>query len=526
MGKSVSRILGLGLLLLFPIVAVGLDVGASDKADIERPNIIFVLTDDQRFDALGFLNPSLSTPNMDRLATQGVFFKNAFVTTSLCSPSRASILTGLYAHAHGVVDNHKQNLQPGTTFFPQYLNQAGYQTAYVGKWHMGRHTDEKQPGFDYWVSFVGQGSYLPARPEIDGGGQSWINVDGKRVKQKGYITDELTDYALDWLGKTKRETPFFLYLSHKAVHGPFIPADRHKALYQNVEIAPAPNQDISAELGTKQPRWVKDQRNSFLGADFPYHTDAKIEDIRMDYRRSLSAVDDSLGRILKWIESKGLSEKTLVIFMGDNGFLFGEHGLIDKRNAYEESMRVPLLAYMPGILPANTVVTEMVANIDIAPTILDVAQVQSQHAMHGRSMLPLAMRQPVEDWREALFYEYFWEWTFPHTPTTFALREDRYKLIQYHGVWDTDELYDLQADPYEKNNLIAQPEYRDRVREMRKDLYAMLVETDGEPVIPYTRKEGLGIRFRDRFQSGEKAADFPESFLKKPNAPDREDYKE
>jgi len=333
-------------------------------------------------------------------------------------------------------------------------------------------------------------------------------------------------FAMRWLESTSGDEPFFLYLSHKAVHGPFIPANRHKGQYEEVNLPVPDNQNFSPQQSANKPRWVKDQRNSFVGVDFPYHTDVDITAIQRDYRRSLSAVDDSLGRILDWIEARGITSNTAVIFMGDNGFLFGEHGLIDKRNAYEESMRIPLLASFPGAIASGTVIEQMVANIDIAPTVLDIAGVSSDHEMHGMSMLPLAQQKVVPRWRTELLYEYFWEWTFPQTPTTYALRQDRYKLIQYHGVWDTDELYDLVSDPGEKNNLIHLPEHRQRVRSMRESLYSMLINTQGLPVVPYTQKQGMGIRFRDRTGTGVRAADFPQSFLREPNAPDREDYKE
>ena len=349
----------------------------------ERPNIIFVLTDDQRHDSLGFLNSAIQTPNIDRLASEGVHFKNAFVTTSLCSPSRASILTGLYAHAHGVVDNLKQELSPDIVFFPQDLQAAGYQTAYIGKWHMGLHSDGKQPGFDYWVSFPGQGHYLPA----DG---STINVDGNRVPQQGYITDELTGYAMRWLKERDQERPFFLYLSHKAVHADFTPAERHKSLYSDVRIQlPDSSADLPDNYAGK-PMWVRNQRNSWHGVDFAYHSNLDIRDYMRNYYRTLAAVDDSVGRLLDWISDEGIAENTIVVFMGDNGFLFGEHGLIDKRNAYEESMRVPLLAYAPGRFPAGTVVDEMVANIDIAPSLLSLAGIEAPRPMHGRDFAPLA----------------------------------------------------------------------------------------------------------------------------------------
>jgi arylsulfatase A-like enzyme len=506
--ETLNRFLSWGAILIL--------AGCAPDAH-SAPNIIFVLTDDQRYDELGFLNEEISTPHIDSLAEGGVFFRNAFVTTSLCSPSRASILTGLYAHSHGVVDNLKQNLRPDIVFFPEDLQKAGYQTAFVGKWHMGLHTDDKQPGFDYWVSFAGQGNYLPSENSI-------INVDGKRIPQKGYITDELTDYAVDWLDARDDSKPFFLYLSHKAVHATFTPAVRHESLYSDIPITMPENSTDTTENYEGKPMWVKNQRNSWHGVDFAYHNDLDIREYKRDYHRAMAAVDDSVGRLLAWLSDNELTDNTIVIFMGDNGFMFGEHGLIDKRNAYEESIRVPMLAFAPGRFPAGTLVDEMVANIDIAPTILELAGINVSREMHGSSLVPLASADDVDQWRSELYYEYFWNWVFPQTPTVFALRTDKYKLIQYHGIWDTDELYDIQNDPKEMVNLIADPAYRERVRQLRKRLHAVNLATGGSPDIRYTVKEGHGLRFRGK--GGADQARFPESIFRDPNPPDIEDYKE
>src|SRR3954454_2328945 len=225
-----------------------------------RRNIVFILTDDHRYDAMGFLKPQpfLQTPHLDSLARDGVHFQNAFVTTALCSPSRASILTGKYAHQHRIVDNNTA-IPRGTQFFPQLLQKAGYSTAFVGKWHMGGESDAPQPGFDRWISFRGQGTYLPTA--------NGLNIDGKRVPQKGYITDELTDYALDWISGRRKDQPYFLYLSHKAVHSEFIPAERHKGRYANATFVPPKTMAAgSSEAG--RPLWAQNQRNSWHGVEF------------------------------------------------------------------------------------------------------------------------------------------------------------------------------------------------------------------------------------------------------------------
>ena len=492
----------------------------TDRESSQPLNVIFILTDDQRFDEMGFMNPVIDTPNIDRLAREGVHFKNAFVTTALCSPSRATILTGQYMHNHGVVDNNAPP-NPNSVFFPQYLQVAGYDTAFVGKWHMGeaasasRSLDDPQPGFDHWVSFAGQGHYYPTR--LRNGLMNQLNINGEHVPQKGYITDELTDYAVDYLSQRTSENPFFLYLSHKAVHANFSPAARHAEQYADREIPIPTSQADTDENYRGKPMWVKNQRNSWHGVDFPYHSSLDVQAYKMEYHRAMSAVDDSIGRLLAWIAENGYAENTIVMLMGDNGFLFGEHGLIDKRNAYEESMRVPLVAWAPSILPKNHQVDEMVANLDIAPTMLDIAGLKSPVQFQGQSLLGLARGLPAPAWRQALLYEYYWEFNFPSTPTTFALRTDDYKLIQYHGIWDTEELYDIKNDPLEMNNLVGDPKYLPVVASMRQQLFKRLSNNQGQHVVPYTEKFSSGAVFRERDRS--KAAEFPDQWLKKDTDP-------
>ncbi len=441
-------------------------------------NIIFILSDDHRYDFLGFMGklPFLQTPNMDRLAHEGAHLQNAFVSTALCSPSRASILTGQYAHRHGVVDNSTA-IPEGTIFFPQYLQAIGYQTAFMGKWHMGHETDEPRPGFNRWVSFRGQGVYYDPT----------FNIDGKQVKREGYITDLLTDYAIDWL-KEQESKPFFLYLSHKAVHAMFEPAKRHLGKYDGVQL-PYPKTMANTEENYRdKPAWVKAQRNSWHGVDFMYHGQMDFDTFYRRYCETLLALDDSIGRILTHLQENGLAESTLVFYMGDNGFSFGEHGLIDKRHMYEESMRVPLLAYCPEFIKPQTKVKQMVQNIDIAPTILEAAGLQAPSQMDGKSFLPLLEGQEIP-WRDAVLYEYYWERNFPHTPTVHGLRTDRYKYMHYHGIWDIDELYDLQNDPEETTNLIESPEHQDLVKQLNKRMFDMLEATNGM-VIPLRRDVG------------------------------------
>jgi len=480
---------------------------AFSQAGNRKPmNIIFILADDHRYDAMGFMNKikGLQTPGMDRLAKEGVHIKNAFVSTALCSPSRASILTGQYAHTHTVVDNEAA-LPSNLVFFPSYLQKSGYQTAFVGKWHMGNTDDQPQPGFDHWISFQGQGVYY----------NPTFNVDGKRIKQEGgYITDLLTDYALEWLNKTNKSKPFFLYLSHKGVHAEFYPAKRHEGKYADVPVVCPPSMYLTATDSSKTygivttpetkvntrdiPNWVRAQRYSWHGVDYMYHGTIKFDDFYRRYLETLQAVDESIERIINWVVSQGMKDNTMIVYMGDNGFSFGEHGLIDKRHAYEESMRVPLLVWAPGMVKPNSVMEQIIMNVDLAPTFLDLAGIAKPKQMQGFSFAEILGGKNVTWQRDKVFYEYYWEAAFPQTPTTFAIRTERYKYIYYNGIWDINELYDLQADPYEMNNLIRDPAYQQTGMKLRTELFNWLGQTGG---LQIPLKKAQGLRFDNRYQN-------------------------
>jgi N-acetylglucosamine-6-sulfatase len=451
----------------------------SKMGGVKPRNVVFILTDDHRYDFMGFTGklPWLKTPNMDRLYKGGAWFKNAFVTTSLCSPSRASILTGAFSHVHTIVDNSAPE-PPGNIYFPQYLQKAGYQTAFFGKWHMGEEAaaDNPRPGFNHWESFKGQGVYY----------NPTLNIDGKQVSygDSTYITDLLTEHALNWLKGRDRSKPFFLYLSHKAVHSPLAPAKRHLGIYKNQPyLKPSTYyQTLDGNDEYKKlhwPEWVKQQRYSWHGVDYLYHSHEDIEDLVDTYCETLMGVDESIGSVMDYLKNEGLDKSTLIIYMGDNGFSFGEHGLIDKRHFYEESVKVPFLMYCPEIFSeGGKTVTKMAQNIDVPPTILSAAGLQSPASMPGKSLLPL-LRGDSTSWRDKIFYEYYWEYDFPMTPTVFGVRTDKFKYIRYYGIWDTNELYDLEKDPNETTNLVYKPEYKEVVTRMTDELYNWLEQTNG-----------------------------------------------
>ncbi|HUD31023.1 MAG TPA: sulfatase [Novosphingobium sp.] len=504
------------------LAAFGTTLPAAAK-DAPPRNIIFVLVDDLRYDGLGFLQPGLiHTPNIDRMAKEGTYFPNAVVTSALCSPSRATILTGQTARNHGVVDNN-DSPEAGLTFFPSYLRQAGYQTAFFGKWHMGASTDAPRPGFDKWVSFIGQGNYWPSKVNT---GQSSpnLNVDGRSVPQQGYITDELTNYAMDWLTKERDpKKPFFLYLSHKGVHSDPLPAPRHAHQYDRAKFSLPASAANTAENNAGKPLWVQNQRNTWHGIDFFYNADVPMTEYLKYYYGTLSAIDDSLGRIMAYLHKHHLEKDTLVVFTSDNGYMIGEHGLIDKRNAYEASIRVPLLVWEPGTIPAGKVNSGRIRNLDFAPTFLEVAGAAAPAQFEGTSAWKLWEGQlPEAQWKPGDFvYEYYWEHNFPMTPTTFAIERDRVKYIQYHGVYDTEELYDLKADPDEMHNLITVPAWAEKRQELRLALYDQLANREGRHVVPYARRTAQGALRRGI--DGPRAADFPAEWYIKPNPTDRFD---
>ncbi|MCW6533728.1 sulfatase family protein [Sphingomonas lycopersici] len=483
-------------------------------------NIIFVLVDDLRFDGMGFLQPALHTPNIDRMAREGSYFPNAVVTSSLCSPSRATILTGQTARNHRVVDNNNSS-EKGLVFFPSYLQHVGYQTAFFGKWHMGYDTNAPRPGFDKWVSFKGQGTYWPKDPLL---GTTMLNVDGKETPQKGYITDELTDYAMNWLEKERDpKKPFFLYLSHKAVHSDPLPPPRYLHQYDHTTFKLPASAKNTPENYSGKPRWVYDQRNSWHGIDFFYNSDVPMTEYLKYYYGALSAVDDSLGRIFAYLRKSHLDKDTLVVFTSDNGFQIGDHGLIDKRDAYEASVRVPLVVWEPGTVPAGKVNPGRVRNLDFAPTFLDLAGADRPSQFEGQSAWKLWNGSVApQEWQPGDFvYEYYWEYNFPETPTTFAITRGNLKYIEYYGIYDRDELYDLSSDPEEMRNLADDPaRIKDKI-ELRAALFKQLANREGEHMIPYLGRESTGAVRRRRGGTG--AAPFPDSWYIEPNPTDRFD---
>lgn len=459
-----------------------LSLAGNLSAAERRPNFVFFLIDDLRYDAMSCAgHPFVKTPNVDRIASSGVRCTNAFVTISLCAPSRACFLTGAYAHTNGVRTNERMEFDHVMATFPGQLQAGGYETAFVGKWHM-KNVADPRPGFDYWLSFVGQGDYINPK----------LNENGRAFQATGYMTDLLTQYAVDFL-KKPREKPFSLCLWHKAVHGPFTPAERHKDLYQDASL---PEPASFKDTFEGKPAWQRRQppaggrraqasrpANRRQRPDSqPAPPERTVDEWnprnqqRLDYFRTLAAVDESVGRVLDTLKEMGVLDNTVIIFAGDNGYFHGEHGRGDKRAAYEESIRIPMVMCGPGVPKAGGKFEPMILNIDMAPTILDLAGVKPADSMQGVSFKPLLAGEK-RPWRTSFLYEYFQERVLSQVPTIVGVRTEKWKYVTYPEIEDLDELYDLTKDPIEMHNLATDPAAREQLQKMQAELERLKKET-------------------------------------------------
>ncbi len=450
---------------------------------LKAQNFIFIYTDDQRYDCLGVVQkeqgdkarfPWLKTPNLDQLAEEGIRFRNAFVVQSLCTPSRASFLTGKYTHTHNIYTNFT-NFPKGTNHWGKLLSEAGYATAYIGKWHMGEEGGQR-PGFDYSASYRGQGIFFDCPFEIN----------GKPVETKGWVDDVATDYSLDFIRENKSKK-FALALGFKSAHVPFTPDGEYAKLYPDAQMGPAQNHmNFPIYLGRvhlAKPEHLKPYGN-VLTEDY------------IDYFRTLTAIDANVGKIVALLEELEIDEETMIIFSSDNGYHFGEHGIGDKRSAYEVSMRVPLIVKYPASGKSGIVSDALTLNIDLAPTLLDMAGLKIPDEMQGKSWKPL-IEGNAGSIREGFLYEYFFSYTDitdyeiqtanpPITPTIVAYRTDDAKLITYPEQGWT-ELFDLQNDVYEQKNVAEAVEYAT----VKADLEAALAK----------EKKRLNFKYPDDYVS-------------------------
>lgn len=466
-------------LLAVVVLMLGCSRG-DDGPSIRQPNIVVVLVDDLRWDDIGVAgHPFVETPNIDRLAREGTRFLNAFATTPLCSPSRASILTGTYAHTNGIIDNTaRDSASHHLATFAIPLAAAGYQTAFLGKWHMGN-DDSRRPGWTHWVAMKGQGEAVNPK----------LNVDGERLEAEGYVTDVLTDYAVDFIRRSA-DRPFLLFLAHKALHpnimqrddgkavaldaqpAGFIPADRHRGRYANATVPRRPN---ALQTPVRQP--ALERAIPGLPPLGPA-TGTSDRDIRSRLEMLLG-VDESLGRLVETLGALGQLDNTVVILTSDHGYFYGEHGLDEERRlAYEETARIPLIVRYPRVARAGSTPTQMVQTIDLAPTVLALAGVLDSVPRQGQSLVPLLEGTPTS-WRKAVLIEYYTDTVFPRMLTMGyqAVRTERYKYISYRQLSGMDELYDLETDPFEMNNLMGSARGNALLPQLQAELVRLQKET-------------------------------------------------
>ncbi|RBP46183.1 arylsulfatase A-like enzyme [Roseimicrobium gellanilyticum] len=479
---SYSLVVLAGILPAFGQSPAGAPASAPAAAPATRPNVLIVLCDDLRADHLSVTgHPHLKTPNIDRVAKEGVLFQNAFCTTSLCSPSRASILSGLYAHKHGVRDNFTE-FPAEIPNLPKRLQDAGYETGYVGKWHMGEDNDEKRPGFDYWASHKGQGKYFDTE----------FNVEGERKVIPGYYTTVATDLATNFIKKDHAGKPWFLVLGQKAPHSFYTPEEKYKHTFDEVRV-PYPK---SAFMLDDKPAWYKDRLYTWHGIygplfewrkEFPNDKPEAVRDFENmihGYWGVIQSLDDSMATLLRVLQEKGELDKTIIVFMGDNGLLNGENGMVDKRAMHDASIRIPILVRYPGLVPSDKakVVTQQVLTLDMAPSLLELCGAEALPNIHGKSWVKL-VKEGDKKWRKGWFYEYNYEKQFPYTPNVRGVRTDDWKYIHYpHGDDSEDrhmaELYDLKNDPGETKNLINASADNAKLRELQV-LMAKLMDDAG-----------------------------------------------
>ena len=469
----------------------------SDSSTSNRPNILFIMSDDHAAHAMSCYGSRINeTPNLDRIANGGMRFDNCFCTNSICTPSRATILTGTYNHINGAttlathMDNRLQT-------FPKLLQQEGYQTAVFGKWHLGTGPKHCPTGFDDWAVLPGQGLYH--NPEF-----IFKGPDGgiRRVVQ-GYVTDLITDMSLDWLKERDQEKPFCLLYHHKAPHREWEPDEKHAHLYLNEEI-PEPdtlyddyaNRSSAAEAAKMRvgpdmkPMDLKCQINHDL-PEMELRKWAYQRYIK-DYLRVIASIDDNVGRVLDYLDAEGLTENTLVIYTSDQGFFLGDHGWYDKRFMYEESLRMPFVLRYPGEVEPGSVNEDIVTNVDFAPLFLDLVGIPIPEDFQGRSFRPLLQGETPADWPEAMYYRYWMHKSHHNVYAHYGIRTKRYKLIYYYndalgqeGAIDETyepewELFDLEKDPQEMRSVYDDPAYAEIQKELADEMHRLQAEVGDE----------------------------------------------
>ena len=464
-----------------------------------RPNILFIFSDDHAAHAISAYGSKINqTPHLDRIATNGMRFTRCFVNNSICTPSRAAVLTGKYSHKNGVtVFNRFDGSQPHVA---KYLQAAGYQTAIVGKWHLF----SDPTGFDYWNILPGQGLYHnPVMIE-----------NGKTNKLTGYVSDLIGDISIEWLKKRDPSKPFCLMSQPKAPHREWTPAAKYTNLYANLDLPEPPtfNDDYAGRSRALPEATMRMEhlRRTDLKAPVPEGlTPAQEKSWRYqryikDYLRCIASMDENVGRILDYLESSGLATNTIVIYSSDQGFFLGDHGWFDKRFMYEESLRMPLLVSWPGHIQPATVSDAMVMNIDFAPTLLAAVGAAVPADMQGRSFLPFLRGETPKDWRTSIYYRYYHYPGDHQVQPHYGVRTDRYKLVFYHKLNEW-ELYDLEKDHHETNNVYAQPAYAGTVAKLKAELARLRIELDDRD------------QFTDELSNGDQFQPVPQELIFRPD---------
>ncbi len=457
-----------------------------------RPNILFIMSDDHASHAISAYGSRINqTPHIDRIAAEGMRFDNCFCTNSICTPSRAAILTGTYNHVNGVT-TLSTHLDGRLLNYPKVLQEHGYLTAVVGKWHLGHGGIHDPTGFDYWNVLPGQGLYHD--PEM-------IEM-GERDRRRGYATDLITDYALDWLRDRDRDKPFCIMVHHKAPHRPWEPDDKHARVYEDEDI-PEPetfDDDYSNRAraaAAARMRVDRDLNADDLKEPVPEHlTPAeekrwKYQRYMKDYLRCVASIDDNVGRLLDYVDEEGIGEDTIVIYTSDQGFFLGDHGWYDKRFMYEESLRMPFLIRYPREVAPGGVNGDMILNVDFPATFLDCAGVDAPPSFQGRSFRSLLRGETPADWQTSMYYRYWMHGAHHNVCAHYGVRTLRYKLIYYYGdplgqegavgpkeqpEW---ELFDLERDPCEMNNVYSDPAYAEVIASLKAEL-SRLQESVGD----------------------------------------------
>ncbi|MCK9506942.1 MAG: sulfatase [Pigmentiphaga sp.] len=481
------------------ILSISIGIAGSiflKAANPERPNIIYIMADDHASQAVsaygGMLKDYLPTPNIDRIANEGVRLDNCFVTNSISSPSRAAIITGQFSHKNGVYtlwDHLDRNL-PNVA---KELQHSGYQTAMIGKWHLGT----EPAGFDFYNVLPGQGRYDNPKMIKSGDWGVAPNNKNKETEYAGHSTDVITDEALKYLQNTDKNEPFFLMCHFKAPHRPWSPAERFQNLLKDVNI-PEPENifetyankgEYAQVIGTGMEIMNKTDLKNNVPPEDATRDEKRRWNYQIyikDYLRCIAGIDENVGRILQYLDNNGLSENTVVIYTSDQGFFLGEHGWFDKRLMYEESLRMPFVIRYPKEIPSGTVNDDLVMNVDFAPLFLDFAGVKKPKYMQGESFRKNLKGKTPGNWRKAVYHRYWMHADPSHNVCAhYGIRTDRYKLIYYYGqplgmtgtkdapLTPEWELFDLQKDPFEMYNVYNNSEYASIIKSLKTQLLKM-----------------------------------------------------